>query len=162
METPAPIVTSICQVKVPVTDVERSARWYSALLGLRLVREFVEEGDVAGAVLADQGGGGFVISVRHRERIPGRPEMPGFDLFSLRVQDLESLHALVARCEELGAAHGDLVDRGSDGHHLDVTDPDGTNIRFLTPGAPDAPLFAGIVFSEDGPPTFYDQPRLDL
>lgn len=154
-------VEGICQVKVPVTDLERSARWYMQLLDLRLVREFVEDGRVVGAVLSPRPAG-FVISVRRRDYIPGRPEMPGFDLFSLRVPDVDSLNDLARRCDELGAAHGDIVDRGTDGHHLDVTDPDGTNIRFLTHGTTDAPEFAGVVFAEDGPPTFYSRPRLQV
>lgn len=150
---------AICQVKVPVTDLARSARWYMELLDLRLVREFVEDGQVVGAVLAPTTAG-FVISVRLRNRIPGQPKMPGFDLFSLRVPDLEALHWLAQRCQELGAVHGEIVDRGTDGHHLDVTDPDGTNVRFLTPGSDDAPEFAGVVFAADAPPSFYAESRL--
>lgn len=149
----------ICQVKVPVTDLLRSARWYMKLLDLRLVREFVEDGEVVGAVLAPTTPG-FVISVRLRDRIPGQPEMPGFDLFSLRVSNVEALRALAQRCEDLGAVCGEIVDRGTDGHHLDVTDPDGTNIRFLTPGSDDAPDFAGVVFEPDAPPSFYSESRL--
>jgi catechol 2,3-dioxygenase-like lactoylglutathione lyase family enzyme len=162
---PAPggiAVERICQVKIPVSDVQASARWYVGLLGLRLVREFVEDGEVVGAVLADQRGGDFVLSVRDRERIPGRPAMPGFDLLSLRVADVDALHVVLQRCAEVGAAHGEIVDRGPDGHHLDVTDPDGTNVRFLTHGSPDGPAFAGVVFMPDAPPAFYDQPRLAL
>lgn len=152
-------LVGICQVKVPVTDLERSARWYMELLDLRLVREFVEDGGVVGAVLAPTTPG-FVISVRLRNRIPGHPQMPGFDLFSLRVPDVDALHALTRRCDELGADHGEIVDRGTDGHHVDVTDPDGTNIRFLTPGSDDAPDFAGVVFEPDAPPSFYTESRL--
>ncbi|MGN6161759.1 MAG: VOC family protein [Marmoricola sp.] len=152
-------IEAICQVKVPVTDLRRSVQWYTALLDLRLVREFVEGDTVVGAVLAPTVGG-FVISVRLRDHIPGQPQMPGFDLFSLRVADVDALHAVERRCAEVGAVAGEIVDRGSDGHHLDVTDPDGTNIRFLTHGAPDAPDFAGVVFPDDGPPSFYTESRL--
>jgi catechol 2,3-dioxygenase-like lactoylglutathione lyase family enzyme len=151
----------ICQVKVPVTDLARSARWYAALLDLRLVREFVEDDRVVGAVLAPREGR-YVISVRLRDYIPGHPQMPGFDLFSLRVADVEALRAVERRCEDLGVTHCEVVDRGSDGYHLDVTDPDGTNIRFVTHGAEDAPDFVGVVFAGDGPPTFYSSPRLPM
>jgi hypothetical protein len=127
-----------------------------------LVREFVEDGQVVGAVLSPRAGGDFVLSVRLRDYIPGHPQMPGFDLLSLRVADVAALREVIERCGEVGAVHGEIVDRGSDGHHLDVTDPDGTNIRFLTHGAPDGPRFAGVVFAADEPPSFYDQPRLAL
>ena len=48
-------VVAVCQVKVPVTDLARSVRWYRDLLGVDLVREFVEDGIVVGAVLASTG-----------------------------------------------------------------------------------------------------------
>jgi hypothetical protein len=88
--------------------------------------------------------------------------MPGFDLFSLRVADRAALNDVLERCAAIGATHGEIVDRGADGHHLDVTDPDGTNLRFLTHGAADGPRVAGVVFTAGEPPTFYDEPRLAL
>lgn len=152
-------IQRVRQVKVPVTDLQRSVNWYRALLGMQLIREFVEEGALAGATIAHRHAG-FVIGLRLRDRIDSRPSMPGFDLFSLEVAGLDDLRALSDHCDELGVNHGEIFDRGPDGHHLDVEDPDGTVIRFLTPPEPDAPAFTGVSFDEAGRPSFYDTPRL--
>lgn len=154
-----PGTTRIQQVKVPVTDLHRSVAWYRALLGLDLMREFVEDGLLCGATLVNRESG-FLIGLRLREAVPGQPSFPGFDLFSLGVSALADLHELTTRCDALGIAHGELVDRGTDGVHLDVPDPDGTVVRFLSPFAADGPAFSGAEFHADGTVTFYDQPRL--
>lgn len=152
-------VQRIRQVKVPVTDLQRSVTWYGDLLGMELIREFVEEGELTGAVIANREAG-FIIGLRLRSHIPGHPAMPGFDLFSLEVTGLDDLDDLRAHCDRIGATCGPIVDRGPDGHHLDVEDPDKTMIRFLTPPAADAPAFGGVEFDDDGRPDFYDTPRL--
>jgi hypothetical protein len=149
----------IKQVKVPVSDLRRSLSWYVALLDLRPFREFVEDDVVRGAVLIHPESG-FLIGLRDREVIGGQPSFRGFDLFSIGVSSVQDLHEIAARCDELGVAHGDLTDRGPDGIQLDVTDPDGTVIRFLSPFAPDGPAFAGVEFHGAGAPTFYSSPRL--
>ena len=155
---PVPAVLSIRQVKIPVTDLRRSVEWYTSLLGLKLLRKFVEDGELAGAVLSHPAG--FVISVRLRSLVPGAPSFAGFDLFSLGVASRDELDLLLSRAIELGAAHGEIVDRGIDGLHLDIADPDGTLVRFLTPAAVDGAGFVGVSFDDSGVPTFYSNPLL--
>lgn len=155
---PVPAVLNIRQVKIPVTDLRRSVEWYTSLLGLKLHREFVEDGELAGAVLLHPAG--FAISVRLRTLVPGAPSFAGFDLFSLGVASRDDLELLLPRARELGAAHGEIVDRGNDGLHLDIADPDGTLVRFLTPAAVDGAGFVGVSFDHSGVPTFYANPRL--
>lgn len=153
-------IVGIQQIKVPVSDLQRSVAWYRSLLDLELVREFVEQGELRGATLADRQIGIF-IGLRHREVVPGRPTFAGFDLFSIGVSSLAALHNVAARCDRLNIAHGDLIDRGSDGTHLDVPDPDGTVVRFLSPFSSDGPDFVGVEFHDDeGTMSFYDAPRL--
>lgn len=153
-------VAAIQQIKVPVTDLQRSVSWYRSLLELELLREFVEGGVLRGAVLGDRDAG-YLIGLRHRDAIPGRPScLAGFDLFSLALVSLPALEALAARCDHLGIPHGGLQERGPDGTQLDVPDPDGTVIRFLSPFAEDAPAFGGVEFHDDGTMTFYNTPRL--
>ncbi|MEO7421613.1 MAG: VOC family protein [Ornithinibacter sp.] len=148
----------IVQVKIPCTDLRVSAAWYSALLGLKHHREFVEEGDVAGVVLLHSDG--WVLGLRLRTRVPGQPVLEGFDLLSLSVEDRVELEAVKARAMSLGGWVSDIIDRGEDGPALDVFDPDGTAIRFLAPGTPDAAGFVGVEFQQDRPPTFYDERRV--
>lgn len=156
------VTRGIQQVKVPVSDLALSVRWYADLLDLTLMREFVEDGVVAGAVLTDVARS-YLIGLRRRDRVPGQPgATPGFDLFSLGVAGRQDLEGLAARCAALGIQASEIADRGPDGLALDVPDPDGTTIRFLTPFAEDGPPFAGVEFSPSGPPTFYTEPRLCL
>jgi catechol 2,3-dioxygenase-like lactoylglutathione lyase family enzyme len=153
-------VGGIRQVKVPVSDLRCSADWYRALLGLELYREFVEGDEFTGVVLAGRTTE-FFISFRLRSRVPGQPDFAGFDLFSLGVAGLEDLQELAIRADTMGARHGEIADRGDDGYHLDVSDPDGIVVRFLTTRNPDAPPFAGVVFTPEQAPVFYSTPRLD-
>ncbi|MFC5002170.1 VOC family protein [Dactylosporangium cerinum] len=152
-------IERILQVKIPVTDLRRSVAWYIRVLDLRLSWEFVEEGVVRGAVLTDEHER-FLIGLRDRAVVSGQPEFPGFDLFSFGVAAVTVLEDLVRRFDDLDVEHGPLIDRGPGGGvQLDLPDPDGTVIRFLSPfGA--HPPFAGVEFHADGPPSFYDTPRL--
>lgn len=149
---------NIVQVKIPCTDLRVSAAWYSALLELDYHREFVEQGEVAGVVLAHSEG--WVLGLRLRTRVPGQPSFQGFDLFSVSVENPGQLEAVKARATSLGGRVSDIINRGTDGPALDVFDPDGTAIRFLAPGARRVPTFVGVEQQQGGPPTFYDQRRL--
>lgn len=147
------------QIKLPVTDLARSARWYSDLFGLELAAEFTEDSAVRGVVLADHAAG-FVIGLREREHCASAPVLDGFDVCAFEVGTPEQMATVVARCAELGIAHSDIQDRGEFGVAMDVPDPDGTVLRFVA-GSHTGPAgtFFGLEFGV-GEPTFYDQPRL--
>lgn len=149
------------QVKIPVTDLQRSVAWYGELLGLGLWREFVEHGVLCGAVLVDEDRD-LRIGLRLRDEIPGAPAFPGFDLIGLAVDSSDELRAVVARCDGLGLAHGDVTRLGADGTIVDVPDPDGTVIRFLHLSPERERGFARVDIRRDGPPTLYDTPRLSI
>jgi catechol 2,3-dioxygenase-like lactoylglutathione lyase family enzyme len=93
----------IRHVRVPVTDLRRSAGWYRRLLDLELVGEFVEQGELRGIVLVDKAGA-YGIALRDREYCASRPNLAGFDAFALEADDLETLRQLARRCDELGIA----------------------------------------------------------
>ncbi len=146
-------------VKVPVTDVERSGRWYAALFELDLAAEFTEQGVVRGVALRHRSGG-LIIALRDREAIPTRPDLRGFDPFAIGVRDREVLQELVRRCATMGIAHGDIEDR-PDGSALDIPDPDGTVVRCYHYTG-DERRFTGVAFHADGTVELYDTPRLDI
>jgi len=154
-------ISGVRQIKLPVSDVARSARWYADLFDLELANEFFEDSAVRGVVLADHDAG-FVIGLRERAYCASTPVLDGFDVCAFMVETPEQMAAVIARCDELGIAHGDVHDRGEFGIALDVTDPDGTVLRFVAgphTGPPGG--FAGIEFGA-GPPVVYDQPRLSF
>jgi hypothetical protein len=108
--------------------------------------------------------------VRLRDRVPGQPAFAVFDLFSLGVSDRTSLDALAAAANTLGSEQGGIVDRGVDGYHLDIADPDETMIRFLAPADADSATQAGVdaagfvdvALDDDSAPTSYANPRIAL
>jgi catechol 2,3-dioxygenase-like lactoylglutathione lyase family enzyme len=155
-----PMRLRLNQVKVPVTDLQRSVSWYRALLGLDLWREFVEDGVLCGAVLSGDDDRDLRLGLRLRDAIAGRPRFPGFDLFSIAVDSLEELRAITARCDALGIRHGEMIELGSDGTIVDVPDPDETVIRFIHLGPARDRRFGGVRFRADDPPSFYEAPRL--
>jgi catechol 2,3-dioxygenase-like lactoylglutathione lyase family enzyme len=59
-------IVGVGQIKLPVSDLASSARWYVDLFGLEVAAEFYENSAVRGIVLADQAAG-FVIGLRERE-----------------------------------------------------------------------------------------------
>jgi catechol 2,3-dioxygenase-like lactoylglutathione lyase family enzyme len=152
-------VVGVRQIKLPVSDLAVSARWYADLFDLQLANEFAEGGAVTGVVLADHEAG-FVIGLRLREHCASTPVLAGFDVCAFMLRTPEHMSIVIARCAELGIAHGEVHDRGEFGIALDVADPDGTVLRFVAgshTGPPGA--FVGIEFGS-GPPVTYDEPRL--
>jgi catechol 2,3-dioxygenase-like lactoylglutathione lyase family enzyme len=143
-------------VKVPVGDVERSARWYADLLDMRLDMEFVEEDELRGVELVEPISG-FHIALRDRAHSASTPVLAGFDLFALDMTSLEALQAVADRCDRLGIGHSG-VHQFHGGAGLDVPDPDGTVIRFHF--APGRPPFMGARSDGEGGYSLYDSPRL--
>src|SRR4051812_46542973 len=110
---------NLAQVKLPVTDLARSVRWYRELLGLRLWAEFVEDGVLRGAGLIDPQGT-FNIALRDRTACASRPDLRGFDVLAFRPAGREELDEMIARCERLAVAY-DLHDTPA-GPQLDIPD----------------------------------------
>ena len=155
------MIRHILQVKVPVTDLARSAAWYRTVFELELVREFVEAGQLSGAVLSNSERT-LLIGLRRRERGAGEAGVPGLRPVQLRRGQPRGAGPAgdpSRRTRRRALAHSG--DRGSDGAQLDVADPDGTVVRNLSPFSQDAPAFQGIELNEDGQPAFYDESRLD-
>jgi catechol 2,3-dioxygenase-like lactoylglutathione lyase family enzyme len=152
-------VVGVRQIKLPVSDLAVSARWYADLFDLELANEFFEDGRVRGVVLADHEAG-FVIGLREREYCASSPTLDGFDVCAFMLVSPADMTTVLDRCAELGIEHGDVHDRGDFGVAMDVPDPDGTVLRFVAGSHTGPPGgFAGIEFGE-GPPVIYAQPRL--
>ena len=151
-------VLRIRQVKIPVTDLASSARWYRDLLDLEVAMEFEEDGVVRGVVLADRAAG-FVVGLRERSHCESKPVLAGFDVVAFELAYRDSVEALVRRCDERGIAHDDVHERGEHGVALDIADPDGTVIRFIA--GKHVGERQGLAFGAT-PPTFYTEPRLPL
>jgi hypothetical protein len=151
-------IDRLLQIKIPVTKVERSARWYAQLLDMRLAMEFVQDDQLRGVVLAEPVTG-VRIGLRDRAFCSSHPVLEGFDLIAFEMTSLQALEDFARRCQELGIRTSDVhyFDEG-DSAGMDVADPDGTTIRFHF--APGRPPFMGVSSTSQGQQV-YERPRLD-
>jgi catechol 2,3-dioxygenase-like lactoylglutathione lyase family enzyme len=127
--TDAPALAGIHHLKLPVTDLTRSAEWYRSRLGYRVLIEFVEQGKLMGYGL-EHPHGGPPLGLRLD---PARARAAaGFDYFAIGVPDKEAIDQLAARLNALGEQHAG-VHWASIGWILpDLHDPDGHEVRFYT------------------------------
>jgi catechol 2,3-dioxygenase-like lactoylglutathione lyase family enzyme len=125
----APRLAGVHHLKLPVSDLERSRRWYESRLGYRVAIEFVEDGVLMGVALAHPNGGPLLALRLDPQRAVSAA---GFDYFAIGVPDKPTLDELAARLTELGDPHGG-VHEASAGWILPlVHDPDGHEVRFYT------------------------------
>ena len=122
-----PDLSGFHHVKLPVADLDRSRRWYTTVLGLRVDIEFTEDGVVKGLALSDSAGS-LRLALRHD---PARAEaMAGFDLVALLVPTRDAVQTWRRRLDELNQPHGGVVTGHKGGSVLvGLHDPDGIEIR---------------------------------
>lgn len=125
----APVLDGVHHVKLPVSDLERSRRWYSSRLGYLPLIEFTKGGRTTGLSMVHPNGGpmiGFVLNPGLAQRAAG------FDYFSIGVPDKAALEVLAARLTAMGEQHAG-VHFATIGWILpDTHDPDGHEVRFYT------------------------------
>ncbi|MEU9005481.1 antibiotic biosynthesis monooxygenase [Streptomyces sp. NPDC048551] len=129
--TPAPIPAGIHHVKLPVTDLERSARWYGAVLGARRLTELDHrrpDGTLF-AVILDVPGLGTRLELRLDPSTSTALE--GYDFLTLAVEDRSALDRWITHLDALDILHSPPVVALA-GWLLVVPDPDGQRLRFYT------------------------------
>jgi glyoxylase I family protein len=129
-----PEFPALAHVAVTVTDLERSTRWYSALLGSQPVLD--EDEPIGGFhhtvfVL----GGGHLFGL-HTHAQPATETFDehrtGLDHVAFACSDRDELQTWIARLDELGVTHGGIVDAPY-GSGLSFRDPDGIALEFFAP-----------------------------
>jgi catechol 2,3-dioxygenase-like lactoylglutathione lyase family enzyme len=122
------VVAGVHHVKVPVSDLVRSQRWYGEVLGLTLQLEFRDEdGEVRGIAFERRNG----LTLCLRQLPPLAQALSGFDPLAVLVPTRRELDALTERLDRMGVAHGPVI-RATLGWLLSVPDPDGIELRFYT------------------------------
>jgi catechol 2,3-dioxygenase-like lactoylglutathione lyase family enzyme len=147
-------IRGIGHIKLPVSDVAQSARWYVALLDMRLATEFVEQGELRGVELVEPGSG-LRIALRERAFCAGQPTLTGFDVFSVEMTGVDGVEGLARRCDELDVDNSG-VHYFQGGAALDIPDPDGTVVRIHHTGQ--RPPFLGVD-SVGSRMQLYEKPR---
>ena len=155
-------MTRVRHVKLPVSDLQASVEWYVALMDLVVTREFIEDGELRGAALYSAEGG-FSFALRLREHCASQPLLNGFDIVALHMHARDALTRLRDRCATLGVACTPIQDRGDNEAVVDVTDPDGTVLRFYWARETSEPdTFRAVIFDRDAAPRFATEPRLQI
>lgn len=86
-----PVFNQVSAIWIPVTNLERSVKWYSDVVGLRLVSNWGEGADF---VI-----GGVIITLYVKpEKVPLGPidEEIGIGYFGFSTNDIERTHALLS------------------------------------------------------------------
>lgn len=124
----------IAHVAVTVTDLERSTRWYTALLGSEPVLDEDENtGGFHHTVYALDGGQLFGLHTHPQTSGDAFDEhRTGLDHISFSCTDRAELQKWAARLDELGITHGGVVDAHY-GSGVSFRDPDGIALEFFAP-----------------------------
>lgn len=133
MTTP-PTISAITHVAVTVSDLATSEAWYTNVLGVGPVldedtgpfRHIVYQ--LGTTLLGLHGFPDLATSDPFDER------RPGLDHIAFGCADRGELGAWAARLDELGVAHGDIVDAGY-GSGLSFRDPDNIALELFAPPA---------------------------
>ena len=132
--TNSPTILSITHVAVTVSDLAISEAWYTKVLGVGPVldedtgpfRHIVYQ--LGNTLLGLHGFPDLATTELFDER------HPGLDHVAFGCADRSELVAWASRLDELGVAHGDIVDAGY-GSGLSFRDPDNIALELFAPPA---------------------------
>jgi catechol-2,3-dioxygenase len=126
----------IAHVAVTVTDLERSTRWYSGLLGTGPVLDEDEQAGGFHHTVFALGGGQLLGLHTHPQAAGDRfdERRTGLDHVAFACRDRGELQTWAARLDELGIAHGGIKDARY-GSGVSFRDPDGIALEFFAPPA---------------------------
>jgi glyoxylase I family protein len=132
-----PAFAGVNHFALSVTDLERSTRFYTEVLGLVAVLDFGH-----GRVCLDRSTGFSVGLIQHPGGTPGPfSELhPGLDHLGLAAASRDELVAWEQRLEALGVEHSPIRDTEL-GHHLNFRDPDGIALELQAPNE----VYVGLV-----------------
>jgi glyoxylase I family protein len=124
-----PTFAGVNHFALSVTDLDRSTRFYTEVLGLIAVLDFGH-----GRICLDRSSGFSVGLIRHPGGKPGpfSELQPGLDHLGFTAVDREELLAWERRFRELGVDHTPIQDTEL-GYHLNFRDPDGIPLEFQAP-----------------------------
>ncbi|WP_369023825.1 VOC family protein [Nocardia cyriacigeorgica] len=122
-------LAGIHHVKIPVSDLPRSVRWYREVFGFRPTMQFADSSDgVVRGAAGDIPGVGFAALRENPEAAAG---CKGFDPVCYAVNDRPDLDQWAAHLDGLGIPHSPVMD-ASVGWILVFNDPDGLKIHMYT------------------------------
>ena len=124
-------LSDVHHVRLPVSDLERSLRWYVEIFGFVKDFPFRHDGEIVGWALRQTPGHVNLTLIQDAEQAL---KSAGFPYFSLTVPDEAALRRLAATLDERGIAHAGIAPALAGFKLLDVCDPDGHRIGFYMSG----------------------------
>jgi catechol 2,3-dioxygenase-like lactoylglutathione lyase family enzyme len=125
-----PELAGVHHVKVPVTDLARSRRWYEEVFGFQAEVEFPDDDGVVRGI-AGTVPGLEPSMLAMRENPTAATGCAGFDPFSFAVHGREDIEAWIDHLDQLSVEHSTLIE-ASIGWLLVFHDPDGMEIHLYT------------------------------
>ncbi|MEZ0353096.1 VOC family protein [Mycobacterium sp. pR1184] len=131
--------TSIAHVRLTVTDVERSRRFYESVFGWPVLLEVPDNADEAtrnqfsflyGGVIYDLGG--TLLGLRPVASDRFHEDRCGLDHIAFRLANADELDTAAAHLDELGIAHEPIKDIGPS-YILEFRDPDNIALELTAP-----------------------------
>lgn len=131
--------TSIAHVRLTVTDIERSRRFYESVFGWPVLLEVPENASEAtrdqlsflfGGVVYDLGG--TLVGLRPVATDRFDEDRAGMDHLAFRVGSRTELNCAAAHLDELGVAHEPIKDIGPS-YILEFRDPDNIALELTAP-----------------------------
>jgi glyoxylase I family protein len=135
----AMIGTSIAHVRLTVTDIERSRRFYESVFGWPVLLEMPEDADAAlrdrlrflyGGVVYELGGA--LIGLRPVAEDTFDENRAGLDHIAFKVASKAELDAAAAHLDDLGIGHEPVKDIGPS-YILEFRDPDNIALELSAP-----------------------------
>jgi glyoxylase I family protein len=135
-----PISTnSVAHVRLTVTDIERSRRFYESVFGWPIAIEVPEDADAATEAALGFLFGGVIYNIGHA-LIGLRPvatdtfdeNRVGLDHLAFKVADKDEIDSAAAHLDELGISHGGVKDIGAM-YILEFRDPDNIALELSAP-----------------------------
>ena len=132
-----PSITGRVEVNLTVRDLDRSAAWYSELLGMQERYDFASADGHMRYISLIEPTSGFVLCLVGHASNPGEPfdeVRTGLDHLEFLVARHEELQAWADRLDELGIAHSGINNLSyTDNAMLTFRDPDNIQLEFWLP-----------------------------
>lgn len=129
-----PDLAGIHHLKIPVTDLGRSLRWYERVFGYTVVFEVADDDGVVRGVAGEIPGlAGTKLALRQNPALAAATA--GFDPIAFAVADEAAVRAWAEHLDRLEVGHTPLIE-GKTGWLLAVTDPDGLRLVIYSWAAP--------------------------